>query len=186
MPKKTISPNSLKNLASANQEAKHLTKEALETALLNLLEEKPLAQITISELVSKAGVSRNAFYRHFKTKEDIFAGRLSRSLNQIFKGLTQFDLKNQAVQAWSYLLSEAKKEAQVFRLAFQHQFHQLLTTKVAKRFKAYQRLCHKKCSSYATSFFSNAIIAMLGKWISDGMVVPIEEMANMGLPLLPQ
>lgn len=186
MPKKIISPNSIRNLTKSNQESKFLTKEALETALIQLLEEKTMAQITISELVAKAGVSRNAFYRHFKTKEDIFAERLSRSLNQILKGLTQFDLKNQAVQAWSYLLSEAKKEAQVFRLAFKHQFHQILTTKVAKRFKAYQRLCRKKSSSYATSFFSSAIIALLDKWITDGMVVSIEEMANMGLPLLPQ
>lgn len=186
MSDKLMSPNSLNNLKQSNQEAKRLTKEALETALLFLLEDKNLEQITISELVSKAGVSRNAFYRHYRSKEEIFTKLLSRTLHKIFRGLSQFDLKGQVVQAWSYLLSEAKGHAQIFRLAFQHQFHQLMTSTVAKRFRAYQRLCQKKSSSYATSFFSNAIIAMLGKWISDGMVVSIEEMASMGLPLLPQ
>lgn len=185
MPPKIISQHSLNNLKQANQEAKLLTKEALETALLLLLEQKNMEQITVSELVAKAGVSRNAFYRHYNSKEAIFTQLLTRTLQGIFQGLKQFDLKTQGVQAWSYLLSEAKREAQVFRLAFQHQFQQLITTRVAKRFRAYQRLCQKACSSYTTSFFSHAIIALLGKWISDGMVVPIEEVATMGLPLLP-
>lgn len=186
MSEKVLSQNSLNNLKQANFEAKQVTREALETSLLHLLEHKTMAQITISELVTRAGVSRNAFYRHYKSKEEIFTKLLSRTLQDIFRGLSQFDLKTQVVQGWSYLLSEAKKHAQVFRLAFQHQFQQLLTSSVAKRFRAYQRLCQKKCSSYTTSFFSNAIISMLGKWIADGMVVSIEEMASMELPLLPQ
>lgn len=186
MPEKILSQNSLNNLKQANLEAKQVTREALETALLCLLEKKPIAQITVSELVVRAGVSRNAFYRHYKSKEEIFSKLLSRTLHGIFRGLSQFDLKTQVVQAWSYLLTEAKSHVHIFRLAFQQQFQQLLTSAVAKRFRAYQRLCRKKCSSYTTLFFSNAIIAMLGKWIADGMVVSVEEMANMGLPLLPQ
>lgn len=181
-----MSPNSLQNLKQFNLEAKLLTRESLETALLCLLEQKNLEQITVSELVTRAGVSRNAFYRHYQSKEEIFSKLLSRTLQQIFRGLCQFDLKNQVVQAWSYLLSEAGREAQLFSLAFQNQFHYLLTSAVAKRFRAYQRLCQKKCSGYVNSFFSSAIISMLGKWLIDGMVVPIDEMAAMGLPLLPQ
>lgn len=185
MPKKFMSQNSLQNLRQSNLEAKRLTKEALETALLLLLEQKSMDQITVSELVGRAGVSRNAFYRHYKSKEAIFSQLLTRTLQGIFHGLKQFDLKNQVVQAWAYLLSEAKREVRLFRLAFHHQFHHVLTATVAKRFRAYQRLSRRKLSTYSTSFFSHAIIATLAKWIGDGMVVSIEEMAAMGLPLLP-
>lgn len=186
MSAKAISPNSLKNLSQSNLEARLLTRESLETALLLLLEQKKMEQITISELVTKAGVSRNAFYRHYKSKEEIFEQLLSRTLRNIFKGLSQFNLKKQVSQAWTYLLTEAKKEAQMFRLAAKHRYGQFVVQKISKRFRAYQRLQKKDYSSYSSSFFSNAIIAMLGKWIADGMTVSIEEMAAMALPLLPQ
>ncbi|OLF47980.1 TetR family transcriptional regulator [Streptococcus cuniculi] len=71
MKKRTISPKSLKNLAQSNKEINQLTRESIETALLFLLEKKDMRQISISELVKKAGVSRNAFYRNYKSKEEI-------------------------------------------------------------------------------------------------------------------
>ncbi|TCD46797.1 TetR/AcrR family transcriptional regulator [Streptococcus sp. X16XC17] len=71
MKKRTISPSSLKNLIISNKESNQLTKESIETALLFLMEKKDLHQISISELVRKAGVSRNAFYRNYKSKEEI-------------------------------------------------------------------------------------------------------------------
>ncbi len=71
MTERKISPKSLKNLYQSNKEANQLTKESIETALLFLLEKKELKQISVSELVRKAGVSRNAFYRNYKSKEEI-------------------------------------------------------------------------------------------------------------------
>ena len=180
-----VSPMSLKNLSDANQESNHLTKEALETALLFLLETKSLPQITVSELVIKAGVSRNAFYRNYKSKEDMLRRILVNVTRRIFRGLRDFNLKTQAYQAWLYLFNEAKKEAKVLSLAFQHHLETIITTTVSKRFKAYQRYRQKKASSYASFFFSNAIVSVLGNWIADGMVVSAEEMAAMGLPLIP-
>lgn len=55
MTERKISPKSLKNLYQSNKEANQLTKESIETALLFLLEKKELKQISVSELVRKAG-----------------------------------------------------------------------------------------------------------------------------------
>ena len=96
-----------------------MTREALETALLLLLEKKTLSQITISELVAKAGVSRNAFYRNYKSKEAILESILTQIVRRIFRGLKAFDLKNQLSQAWLFILNEAKKEAQVLGFIFE-------------------------------------------------------------------
>ncbi|MBM9833823.1 TetR/AcrR family transcriptional regulator, partial [Enterococcus faecalis] len=52
------------HLQKHNKEANQITRESLETALLFLMEKKELTKISISELVEKAGVSRNAFYRN--------------------------------------------------------------------------------------------------------------------------
>lgn len=65
MSERKISPKSLENLSNSNKESNRLTKESLEISLLQLLEKKELAKITISELVHRAGVSRAAFYRNY-------------------------------------------------------------------------------------------------------------------------
>ena len=54
-----------------NEESNKLTRECLTTALMQLMKEKPLDKITITELVARSGVSRTAFYRNYSTKEDI-------------------------------------------------------------------------------------------------------------------
>ena len=42
------------------------TKQALEASLKHLLLQKPLDKITISDLTKDCGISRMAFYYHFK------------------------------------------------------------------------------------------------------------------------
>ena len=42
------------------------------SALIQLLAEKNMSEITISDLANKAGVSRMTYYRNYNTKEDIF------------------------------------------------------------------------------------------------------------------
>ena len=52
MSERRISEKSLENLRKSNQESNLLTREAIETALLQLLEKKDLTKISISELVN--------------------------------------------------------------------------------------------------------------------------------------
>lgn len=183
MMEKTISKNSLQNLKVSNKESRKLTRESLEAALLLLLEKKTLDQITISELVAKAGVSRNAFYRNYKSKEAILESILTQIVRRIFRGLKAFDLKSQLSQAWLFILNEAKKEAQVLCAIFEQHLEKLLTGIVSKRLKVYQRFKKKHNSNYTNSFWSNAIISVLSNWVADDMRTPAEEVAAIGLPL---
>lgn len=48
------------------------TKEALHNALLELLNEKTLEVISISEICRKAKINRGTFYLHYKQVEDLF------------------------------------------------------------------------------------------------------------------
>lgn len=55
-------------------------KNAIAEALFLLLDVKPLSDITIKELVEKAGVARASFYRNFTTKESVIAFYLNTML----------------------------------------------------------------------------------------------------------
>ena len=59
----------MKNLS--NKEANKVTRECLQTALIQLMSQKPFEKITITELVRRSGVSRTAFYRNYESKEEI-------------------------------------------------------------------------------------------------------------------
>lgn len=48
------------------------TEGAVKEALLSLLAEKPLADITVSELSREAHVSRSTFYEHFGNPADVY------------------------------------------------------------------------------------------------------------------
>ena len=59
----------MKNLS--NKEANKVTRECLQTALIQLMSQKPFEKITITELVRRSGVSRTAFYRNYESKDEI-------------------------------------------------------------------------------------------------------------------
>ncbi|MGN0469166.1 MAG: TetR/AcrR family transcriptional regulator [Acutalibacteraceae bacterium] len=61
----------------SNEEAKRFSKECIFTSLLSLMEQKPFDKISITEIAQNAGVSRNAVYRNFNTKEDILKDSIS-------------------------------------------------------------------------------------------------------------
>lgn len=48
-----------------------ITKRALEQSLKNLLREKPLSKITVTDITEDCGISRMTFYYHFKDIYDL-------------------------------------------------------------------------------------------------------------------
>lgn len=55
-------------------ESKYLNTAArMDQALLELLEKKELAYITVKEICQRAGVSRSTFYLHYETVSDLLA-----------------------------------------------------------------------------------------------------------------
>ena len=61
----------INNLRLSNEESNLLTRESLRTALMKLMGDRTLDQISVNEIVNLAGVSRMAFYRNYGTKEKL-------------------------------------------------------------------------------------------------------------------
>ena len=188
MAERKISEKSLENLKRSNQESNAITRESLEISLLQLLDKKDLKKITISELVERAGVSRAAFYRNYESKEELLESIFQSTVSKITKSLEGYNFKTDLYQIWVYLFKEAKKEARIISLAVDYNFEKLLTKAVyeflEKRSKTQKS--SQGPASYLNSFLSSAIVSVLAKWIKDGIKVPAEKMASLGLPLFPQ
>ena len=185
MSERKMSSRSLENLTISNQESNRLTREALEISLMQLLEKKELAKITISELVHRAGVSRAAFYRNYSSKVQMLEEIFGKTVQKIMDKLGQFNLRTELYQVWIILFKEAKKEARLISLAVDYNLEKYLTQAVFNFLEKRQQ-SKREASSYIHSFWSSALVSVLSKWIKDGMQVPAEKIASLGLPLMIQ
>lgn len=59
------------------------TRAALQDALLALALERPLDEITVSDIVERAGVNRSSFYQHYADKDTLLSDALSRDLDAV-------------------------------------------------------------------------------------------------------
>ena len=67
----------------SNSESNKVTREAIDFAMLDLLEKQDFDRITIMSIVKRAGVSRQSFYRNYTSKEDIII-EIEEKLLQVF------------------------------------------------------------------------------------------------------
>ena len=67
------------------REANLRVKEAITNTLFALMQKKSLSEITITELVTGAGVARASFYRNYTSKEDVLL-TLIRDILEQYRG----------------------------------------------------------------------------------------------------
>ena len=67
----------------SNNESNKVTREAIDFAMLDLLEKQDFDRITIMSIVKRAGVSRQSFYRNYTSKEDIII-EIEEKILQVF------------------------------------------------------------------------------------------------------
>lgn len=102
------------------------TKEALHNALLELLNEKTLEVISISEICRKAKINRGTFYLHYKQVEDLF--------EEYFKEITA-DLTRSYQEPYRYVsvLKTSKLNPSTIRI-----FHHI------EKYKTFYRIVFSK------------------------------------------
>ena len=65
-----------------NEQKNTYVKKQITAALLDLLKEKPLSEISVSELTAKAEIGRVSFYRNYQSKEDILKEESDRLIKE--------------------------------------------------------------------------------------------------------
>ena len=63
----------------------NFTKQAIETAFLQLLNEKPLNKISVRDIVEKCGINRNSFYYHFQDIPSLIAEIITASTDRLIE-----------------------------------------------------------------------------------------------------
>lgn len=67
-----------------HQEEHELVKQSVTEALIALMDIKPFSEITVTELVLKAGVARATYYRNFSSKEQVLTDYIDEILQNFY------------------------------------------------------------------------------------------------------
>ncbi len=80
------------------------TQEALQSAMLQLLREKALDQISVRDIVAEAGIGYNTFFRHHPSKESLLETIAAKQISTLFQlSVPVLDAKNLRAAALALL-----------------------------------------------------------------------------------
>ena len=161
---------------------KDTVKEAIAIALIDLMRTQPLNQISIKDIVARAGVGRSSFYRNFGRKEDILLLCIDYML-QLPQKTAPYSNENVRDSIITHF-QIVKKNRDFFALLKQQDLLHLLyqqTCLDVKRSIADYGLYR---NPYQAAFFSGAGASVMIQWIENGFRESESEMADMFLYLM--
>ena len=161
------------------------TKAALEESLKRLLLKKPLDKITITDLTTDCGISRMAFYYHFKDIYDLVewscvedgtkALQGKKTSESWTEGLTQvFEavLENKPFIMNVYRNVDRERiENYLFRLTYD-----LIAGVVEEKSKGLD--ISEEDKKFIANFYKYGFVGIMFEWIQTGMKEDIEELVN--------
>ncbi len=151
-------------------------KECMADALLRLLKEKKLDEITVSEITDLADVGRVTFYRNFTRKEDLITFKLSLLSRQYFQKLAQEQLKDMhciIVEVFKFIyeiqdLLTVLYQAGLIEIAFLPLYEAIRP-----------QSCADRAENYKSSFLSFGLMGIILEWIQSKFKETPEELAWM-------
>jgi AcrR family transcriptional regulator len=158
---------------AATQHAQNLKNDSqtyLTTALFQLLATKELHQITVTELVKRAGVSRMAFYRNYQTLDDLLLAYFEPKMTQLFDVIMQpvptsakMDQLTAYFDQFSAMLTLAAKRH------YEDLIRQLFNQNMARYYQNQVAQLHlsPQQAQYWTTFMSNGVYGIWRTWLLD-------------------
>lgn len=162
---------------NTRQKTTEFLKECLADSLISLMKEKPLEDITITEITSHSGVSRSTWFRNFHTKDEVLSFKLvvlwdrycearNRNKNiQIYLATVidffQFNLENRSLVELLYKQNLKNVIYDAFWIVMEQQYERSL-------FEVYQ-----------LRFYAHGVFGLLEEWLTRGCKESPEEMVDL-------
>ena len=166
----------LENLKLANEESKRITRESIQTALIDLMAKEDFDKISITDLVKKSGVSRAAFYRNYKNKEDVLKDFSINIIKIIVMTLKDEALKDNLFEWFKMFFNSIKVNRKTIDLIFKAKINVydymidngLIITRE-----------YSSIDEYNVVALIAGMIAISTKWYKNNFKESVEEMANL-------
>ena len=91
------------------------THERLGSALVELIQEKPIDDVTVQEVLDRASVGRSTFYLHFRDKNDLLLSQLEEFLEMMSTALSIRKEKSHRVVPVAELFAHIGNQTKIYR-----------------------------------------------------------------------
>lgn len=162
-----------------------ITKRALVQSLKNLLQQKPLSKITISDITEDCGISRMTFYYHFKDIYDLVEWACAEDAARALQNKKTYDTWQQGfVQIFHAVRENKVFVMNVYRCVNREQVEkylvpltdQLIMGVITER--AAGMTVRKADQQFIAQVYSYAFVGIMLDWIRDDMRADPEELVN--------
>lgn len=174
-------------MAKAEYRSSLRSKKLITDALVELLDEKPVDKITVTDIVKKADINRGTFYAHYDNVSDV--------VNTMFQNA--FEVIKESVDASSsisepnfesmlrQLQAVMEENLEFFRkiytsdinMVVYEQISNILLSYILEHEEAFSNVPHEDFVFY-TSFYSGGIIKLYRDWFVGVLPIPFDELTD--------
>lgn len=164
------------------------TQKCIRDAMINLIEEKEVSQITIKELAERADINRKTFYTHYSSIEDFFDKIENEVIDKLLLILDKHDFFQEQFDGLAFFTSlndVITEDFDFYQKLIGANYNNFLFIKVKPILKAaivdrfYKKLkINKELLSLYAEFAASGIMSMYVEWFSMNRSLSLEELAK--------
>lgn len=159
-----------------NHEKNTYAKKQMTKALLKLLENHSLDDITISMLTQQAGVSRMTFYRNYTDKTDILHQNLQKILDDWWEDFLISEDRSEEKFVGS-LFEHFKNNKEFYRILFKNNLNYIILDRFVAIAGAKPEMTNSQ--AYFQSYFAYGLYGWVCEWVRRGMKEGANEMIQL-------
>ena len=163
-----------------NNKRRKESQEKIERIFVELIQEKNLNEISVTDICKKANLNRSTFYANYLDVYDL-ADKIKERLESDVSDLYQDEKLNQYnSNDFSKIFHLVKEHLLFFKTYFKLEFDSTDTFKQDYRYDTNQakEFYNDEYIDYHIAFFKAGFNAILKKWLYEGCVEPIEDMCK--------
>lgn len=161
------------------------TKEKLSNALVELLRENAFSDISPAWICEKAGINRSTFYRNYRNTTELKEEMERKIMDSVRWGDSDFDVvysRKSIVKQLTFL----KEKKDTFWALSCDSFKDSIFEKLSRKLiaEAQEQYDQSKCCmtkeayNWNCVFYISGMVGLIVNWYENGMVQPIEEVAD--------
>lgn len=161
------------------------TKLALETSLKNLLLKKPVDKITITDLTNDCGITRMAFYYHFKDIYDLVEWSCYEDASRALQGKKTYETWQEGLmQIFEAVMENKPFIMNVYHALSREQIENYLFRLTRDLIMNVIKECSKGMNitvseqSFIADFYKYSFVGVMLDWIKKGMKENYHEIVN--------
>lgn len=162
------------------KEANLRVKTHIVQALMELMNEKDYSDISVSEIVLRAGVSRVSYYRNYNSKEAILMERLENLMTRFSSEMNNLQKNTPMRRLMTLFFHIAREEKDTFCLLHQagmDAYIQEGLDQIILSSPHFPTLDHRRI--YPAYLFSGALFRLLIQWYTHDMKESDTELSNL-------